>query len=65
MIEFIVSSVFVFYFSVVVLVIKLPILHPVFKLFLSGIAENLCQCIAKINNPYFLPLGWSDDVFML
>ena len=64
MIELIVNSVFVFYFSVVVSVIKLSVLHPVFKLFLSGIAKNLSQRISKINNPYFLSLGWSDDVLV-
>ena len=39
--------------------IKLSLLHPVFKLFLSGVAENFCQRITKINNPYFLSLGRS------
>ena len=58
-IKFIVNSVFVFYFSVGVLVIKLSLLHPVFKLFLSGVAENFCQRITKINNPYFLTFGRS------
>ena len=51
MIELIVNSVFVFYFSVVVFVVKFSVLHSVFKLFLSGIAKNLCQRISKINNP--------------
>ena len=51
MIELIVNSVFVFYFSVVVFVVKFSVLHPAFKLFLSGIAKNLCQRISKINNP--------------
>ena len=64
MIELIVNSVFVFYFSVVVFVVKFSVLHPVFKLFLSGIAKNLSQRISKINNPYFFSLGWSDDVLM-
>lgn len=59
MIKFIVNSIFVFYFSVGVLVIKLSLLHPVFKLFLSGVAENFCQRITKINNPYFLTFGRS------
>lgn len=39
-------------------------LHPAFKLFFSGGFQYFCQCIAKINNFYFLSLGWSDDVFM-
>ena len=64
MIELIVNSVFVVYFSVVVFVVKFSVLHPVFKLFLSGIVKNLSQRISKINNPYFFSLGWSDDVLM-
>jgi len=56
MIKLIVNSVFVFYFSVVVLVIKLSILHPVFKLFLSGVAENFCQRITKSTILTFLCL---------
>ena len=51
MIELIINSVFVFYFSVVLFVVKFSVLHPAFKLFLSGIAKNLCQRISKINNP--------------
>lgn len=64
MIELIVNSVFVFYFSVVVFVVKFSVLHSVFKLFLSGIAKNLCQCISKINNPYLFSFGWSDDILV-
>lgn len=37
-------------------VVKFSVLHSVFKLFLSGIAKNLCQCISKINNPYLFRL---------
>ena len=48
----------VFYFSVVVFVVKFSVLHPAFKLFLSGIAKNLCQRISKINNPYLFYV-WS------
>ena len=64
MIELIVNSVFVFYFSVVVFVVKFSVLHSVFKLFLSGITKNLCQCISKINNPYLFSFGWSDDILV-
>ena len=38
------------------------ILHPAFKLFFSGGFQYFSQSIAKINNPYFLSLGWSDAV---
>ena len=54
----------VFYFSVVVFVVKFSVLHSVFKLFLSGSAKNLCQCISKINNPYLFSFGWSDDILV-
>ena len=50
--------------QVVVFVVKFSVLHSVFKLFLSGIAKNLCQRISKINNPYLFSLGWSDDILM-
>ena len=49
MIELIVNSVFVFYFSVVVFVVKFSVLHSVFKLFLLGIAKNLCSVSPKSN----------------
>lgn len=64
MIVFIVHSVFVLYFFVVVAVIKFAILHPAFKLFFSSSLQYFCQCIAKINNSYFFTLGRSDDVFV-
>ncbi len=45
--------------------VKFTILHPAFKLFLFGaFRSNFSQSISKINNPYFLSLGWSDDVFV-
>ena len=64
MIIFIIHSVFVLYFLVEIAVVKFTILHPAFKLFFSGGFQYFSQSIAKINNPYFLSLGRSDDVFM-
>ena len=59
----IVSSVVGLDFSVVVLVIKFLILQPVFKLLLSGSTKNLCQCIAKINNPLKLLQAFVNEAF--
>ena len=39
-------------------------MHPVFELFFSGRFQYFSQCITKINNPYFLPLCWSDYIFV-
>ena len=64
MIIFIIHSVFVLCFLVEIAVVKFTILHPAFKLFFSGGFQYFSQSIAKINNPYFLSLGRSDDVFM-
>ena len=64
MIIFIIHSVFVLYFLVEIAMVKFTILHPAFKLFFSGGFQYFSQSIAKINNPYFLSLGRSDDVYM-
>ena len=44
--------------------VKFSVLHPVFKLFLSGIAEESQS--AYLQNQQSLPFsfGWSDDVLM-
>ncbi len=61
MIIFIIHSVFVLYFLVEIAMVKFTILHPAFKLFFSGCFQYFSQSIAKIDNPYFLSLGRSDE----
>ena len=52
------------YFSVKIPLVEFPILKTVFVLFLFCIPQNICEGIAKVNNPDLFPLCRTDFVLM-